>query len=129
MSPVVIFLHHGEYDCVHEGLSIAASAVAQGRRAELYFSWWALDRLLKGDLDEPDLDDDVAATMEAKGAPTLRALLQHLKESQLARLFACSGSLQAIGRNPSEIEGVLDELIGWSAILKRTAGVVDRFFL
>jgi peroxiredoxin family protein len=116
---VLIFLHRGEYDCVHQGLSIAAAATATGRHAELYFSWWALERLAADRLDEPDL----------RGIPTCRQLLAHLRETGLARLYACSGSLHALGLNPPAIEDRVDELVGWSAILKRTAGNGDRFFL
>lgn len=129
MDPVVIFLHRGEYDAVHQGLSIAAAAVAGGRRAELYFSWWALERLVRDRLDEPDLRDDIASEMERRGVPTLRQLLGHVRESKLAQLFGCSGSLHALGLNPGDVEGKVDELVGWSSILKRTQGRVDRFFL
>ena len=129
VDPVVIFLHRGDYDAVHQGLSIAAAAVAGGRRAELYFSWWALERLVCDRLDEPDLREDVAAEMERRGVPTLRQLLAHVRESKLGSVFACSGSLHALGLNPGDVEGKVDELVGWSSILKRTAGRVDRFFL
>ena len=130
MAPVIIFLHRGEWDAVHQGLSIAAAAVAGGRRAELFFSWWALERLVRDRLDEPDLSrEDVAGELERRGIPTLRQLLAHLRESKLASLYACSGSLHALGLNPSDVEGKVDELVGWSSILKRTAGRVDRFFL
>jgi hypothetical protein len=44
-------------------------------------------------------------------------------------LVACSGSLAAIGRTPAEAEGRVDTLLGWTAILARTAGVTDRFYL
>ena len=128
-QPVVIFLHRGEYEAMHQGLSIAAAAVAGGRRAELYFSWWALERLAKDRLDEPDLRDDVASEMERRQVPTLRQLLAHLKESGLARLYGCSGSLHALGLYPPDIEGRVDELVGWSAVIKRTAGLTDRFHL
>src|SRR4051812_35395108 len=112
MDSVVIFLHRGEYDAVHQGLSIAAAAVAGGRPADLYFSWWALERLVQDRLDEPDLREDVASEMERRGVPTLRQLLAHLKESGHARLYACSGSLHALGLNPSAVEGRVDELVG-----------------
>ncbi len=128
-EPVIIFLHRGEYDSVHQGVSIAAAAVAGSRPAELYFSWWALERLVRDRLDEPDLREDVAGEMERRQVPTLRQLLAHLRESGLARLYACSGSLHALGLNPGDVEGRVDELVGWSAILKRTAGRTDRFFL
>ncbi len=131
MEPVVIFLRSGDYEAVHQGLAIAAAATAGGRPAELYFSWWALERLVRGKLDEPDLPgrDDVAATLERRGVPTLRQLLAAVRESKLAKVVGCSGSAHALGFNPPEVEPHVDELLGWSAILKRTAGKPDRFFL
>jgi peroxiredoxin family protein len=129
-GPVCIFLHRGEYDAVHQGLSIAASAAAMGRDVELYFFWWALERLVRGKLDEPDLErDDVNATMELRGVPTLRQLLDVVRDSGQAKIFACSGSMASLGLLPPEVEPKVDALIGWTAILQRTAGVTDRFTL
>ena len=130
MGPVCIFLHRGEYDALHQGLSIAASAVAMGRKAELYFFWWALERLVRGNLDEPDLErDDVAATMELRGVPTIRHLLDQVRDSGLASLHACSGSMAALGLKPPDVEARVDSIVGWTTILQRTAGVTDRFTL
>jgi len=129
-GPVGLFLHRGEYDAVHQGLSIAASATALGRKVELYFFWWALERLVRGKLDEPDLErDDVNATMELRGVPTIRQLLDVVRDSGHATLFACTGSMTAIGLTPPDVEPKVDMLIGWTAILQRTAGVTDRFTL
>ena len=129
-APVILFLHRGEYDAVHQGLSIAASAVSSGRPVELFFFWWALERLVRGNLDEPDLErDDVNATMELRGVPTLRQLLDVVRDSGLAKVFACSGSMASIGLLPPDVEPKVDALIGWTAILQRTAGVTDRFTL
>lgn len=129
-SKLCVFLHRGEYDAVHQGLSIAAAGIAVGREVELYFFWWALERLVKDHLDEPDLErDDVNATMELRGLPTLRQLLAVIRDSGLAKIFACSGSMAAIGLTPPDVEPKVDALIGWTTILQRTAGVTDRFTL
>lgn len=129
-APVCVFLHRGEYDAFHQGLSIAAAAASMGRKVEIYFFWWALERLVRGNLDDPDLDrEDVNATMELRGVPTLRQLLDVVRDSGQATLFACTGSMTAIGLTPPDVEPKVDMLIGWSAILRRTQGVVDRFTL
>lgn len=128
---VVVFLHSGDYDRVHQGLSIAAAATASGRRAEVYLFWWALERFLKGSLDEPDFPsrDDVSERFESRGMPTLRALLEHLNESGLCTLAGCTGSLGALGGEPDTARSGIELWLGWSAILQRTAGVTDRFYL
>ncbi len=128
MAAVIVFFQRGDYDAVHQGLSIAAAAVATGRPVELYFFWWALERLVRGNLDEPDLElDDVNATMELRGVPTLRQLLDVVRDSGHAKLYACTGSMAAIGLTPPDVEPKVDGLIGWTTILQRTAGVMDRF--
>jgi peroxiredoxin family protein len=128
---LAIFLHSGAYDRVHQGLSIAASGAALGRRVEVYFFWWALERLLTDRLDEPEFPerDDVAARFEQRGLPTLRTLLAHLRDSHQVSLIACTGSLAALGRTAADAEGRVDTVLGWTSILARTAGVTDRFYL
>ena len=131
-SPVLVFLHAGDYDRMHHGLSIAAAAVAQERPVEVIFLWWALERLLEGDLDEPDFGparEAAADRFERRGLPTLRTLLTHLAESGLCTRIACTGSLAALGREAQAAEAPVDLWLGWSAILQRTAGVSDRFTL
>ncbi len=129
---MVLFLHSGDYDRVHQGLSIAAAAVASGRRVEIYLFWWALERFLQDRLDEPDfhpLREDVADRFEQRGMPTLRVLREHLRESGLCTVHGCTGSLTALGGEPVADRQTIDGWVGWTAILQRTAGVVDRFYL
>ncbi len=135
-SKVAVFLHSGDYDRVHQGLAIAAAAVASGRRAEVYLFWWALERFLQDRLDEPDFQpprEDVTDRFETRRMPTLRTLLGHLRESELCTVHGCTGSLAALGAEPLASEGAgkaaIDGWVGWSAILQRTAGVTDRFYL
>lgn len=130
MSAVVIFLQRGEYESMHQGLAVAAAAVAMGRSVELYFSWWALERLALDKLSEADLPGraDVADRLEANGAPTLSELYRHVRESKRCAAFACSGSLAALGLRPEQVETKVDQVMGWVGILQRTAGVTDRFF-
>lgn len=130
MKRVCIFLHRGEYHAVHQGLSIAAAAAAMGKEVELYFFWFALERLVRGRTEEPDLErDDVNATMELRGVPTIQQLLGVVRDSGRAKLYACTGSMAALGLTPPDVEPHVDGLVGWTAILQRTDGVADRFFL
>ncbi len=132
---LVIFLHSGEYDRMHQGLSVAACGAALGRPVEIYFFWWALDRLIRGELDLPSAlgsgarGEELAEEFAARGAPTLRQLLEAARSTGCTRLLACSGSLAILGHSPRAIVDKVDELIGWAGILDRTAGVADRFYL
>lgn len=134
---VAIFLHDGAYDRLHQGCAIAAAAAAGGRDVQIFLFWWALERYLSGGFDEPDMGgtqgppDAARAAEEAfeKGAPTAAALLQAARDTGHCTLYACSASAILLGRRPDTIASRVDQVVGWSAILGLTAGVVDRFYL
>lgn len=134
---VALFVHSGDYDRLHQACSIAASATAAGRDVQLFFFWWALDRLVRGELDRPDFSHVAAhpAAREAaedafeRGYPTAAALLEAARASGRCTVYACSASAGLLGRRPDEIAACVDQVVGWTAILSLTAGVVDRFYL
>lgn len=129
---LAIFLHSGDYDRVHQGLAIAASAAAAGRTVDVFLFWWALERVLQGKLDEPDFGPEREATVhrfEARRLPTLRELFLHLRELGGCRVHACSGSLAAVADEPGNLGPLVNDVVGWSTILKLTAGITDRFYL
>lgn len=129
---LAIFLHSGDYDRMHQGLSIAASGAVSGRPVDVFFFWWALDRLIRDDLDAPSFgpeNEELAEEFVERGFPTLRELIEAARASGTVKFYACSGSLAIIGRNAGAVRDRVDELIGWSTILDLTAGVTDRFYL
>ncbi len=132
LPKVAVFVHSGEYDRVHEALSIAASAVAAGRHVDVFLFWWALERFAQGRLDEPDFHparEDLVDRFESRRLPTLRSLLTYLRESGQCTVYACTGSMEILGLLRESLEPTIHQFIGWSTILQLTAGVVDRFWL
>lgn len=130
-SRVAIFVHGGEYDRVHEALSIAAAAVSCEKHADIFLFWWALERFAQGLLDEPDIAgrEDVADRFEERRLPTLRSLWAYLRESGECTVYACTGSMQILGVKREALEPWVDQFVGWSSIFQLTAGVTDRFSL
>lgn len=132
---VAVFLHAGDYDRLHQGCAIAAAAAAAGRDVQVFFFWWALERLLAGDLARPSFeagpDTAVAAAEDAfdRGYPTAAALLEAARETGHLVVYACSASAGLLGRRPDTIAAHVDQVVGWSTILAVTEGVVDRFYL
>ncbi len=129
---LAVFLHSGDYDRVHQGLAIAAAAVASGRRADVFFFWWALERLAQGRVEEPDFHPprpEVTDRFETRRMPTIGALLTYLAESGLCTTYGCTGSMAAMGIDPTGMRQGVDQFVGWGTILQLTAGVTDRFYL
>lgn len=140
-SRIAIFLHSGDYDRVHQALAVALAGAAMGREVDLYFFWWALDRLIRDELDLPcfsaarandsstpsGLGAAIDERFEEGRLPTIRQMLDSLRGFERVHLFACSGSLAILGHRPNAVEDKVEALVGWSTILDRTAGVTDRF--
>jgi predicted peroxiredoxin len=126
LGPLIVFVTRADFEAMHLGLSAALAAVSMGRKVELFFFWFALERLAKQKMDEPDIRADIADAMERRQVPTLRELYQQVRDSGLATSFACSGSLAALGLLPTDVEKHVDALIGWASILQRTHGATDR---
>ena len=122
---LAVLFHRGEYEQLHQGLSAAVAATAVGRPVQLFFFYWALERLALDRLGEPEFDPprpDVADRFEARGLPTCRALVDALRQSGLATFYACSGSLPALGLDLAQVRGAVDQVVGWSSILELTRG-------
>lgn len=136
-SRVAVFLHSGDYDRVHQGLAIAAAAVASGREVHLFFFWWALDRLLRDELGEPVFNNptiplesrEAAEDAFESGYPTAGQLLENLRQSGKCTIYACSASSGLLGVRPDRVAEKVDRIVGWSAILALTTGITDRFYL
>lgn len=126
MGPLIVFVTRADYEAMHLGLSAALAAVSTGRKVELFFFWFALERLAKGRMVEADVRPDIADLMERRQVPTLKELYTQVRGSGLATCFACSGSVASMGLTPGDIEPHVDALIGWVSILQRTSGAADR---
>jgi peroxiredoxin family protein len=134
---LAVFLHSGDYDRLHQGAAIAAAGVAAQRPVEVYFFWWALERLATGQLGHPSFShacqgpraEGLAHRFEERAFPTAATLLESARRSGTCRVFACSASMEMLGLKPTVLEPLVDSILGWSAILARTEGVSDRFYL
>lgn len=105
---------------LQQAVSAAAAALAQGARVDLVLFHGALARLLDRRLDE--IDDTMAhagAFREALGSgrvATVSELLQGARGQGLG-LYACSASVALLGREPADVLGEVDEVVGWPTIL------------
>lgn len=126
MGPLIVFVSRREYEAMHLALSAALAAVSMGRKVELFFYWFALERLVKAKDAEVDVRSDVADAMERRQVPSWQDLYAQVRQSGLSTSFACSGSVAAMGLLPTDVEPHVDALIGWASILQRTRGATDR---
>lgn len=126
---LVVHVHAGEYDRLHQACAFAASAAALGWKVVLAFYMYALQEVASGALDELGLQEaegtagELGAGMEAAGAPAAGELLARARELGDVEVLGCSASAQFWGLRPDQLEaGVVDEVAGITSILRRTEG-------
>jgi peroxiredoxin family protein len=126
---VVIFVHSGDYDRLHEAMSVAATAAAAGRAVDVVFSWFALEALVLDRLATPTFPNrpEVEAAFEDRSFPTAAALAQAARASGTCTFYGCTGSAGILGLRPDRVAEVVDHAVGWSTILQVTRAAIDRF--
>jgi peroxiredoxin family protein len=126
---MLILCHSGGWDRLYQAASAAASAATLGRRVDLVFFFHALDRLLKGQLDEVRLDpaDPMAEAhleerIDVAGTLPVSRILEGARATGLVRLYACSASTALMGHEVEEAAAAVDEVIGWPTVVRLMDG-------
>ena len=111
-----IIVHSGDYDKVYSALIVANGALAMGMEASMFFTFWGLERLKKGQLDKGPLSKMhmlglgkwmVKRRMKKANVASLDRLLEDFVELG-GRLMACDMSMEIMGIRK---EALRDDLI------------------
>jgi peroxiredoxin family protein len=115
-NKATIIVHSGDMDKVYSALIIANGALAMGMEASLYFTFWGLQRLKKGELDKGPLSKMnmlglgkwmVKRKMQKVGVVSLEKLLQDFKELG-GKILACDMTVEIMGIKKEDLR---DDLI------------------
>lgn len=107
----VIILHSGDMDKVYSALIIANGALAMGMEASIYFTFWGLMRLKKGELDKGPLSkmnmmgagkQMVKKRMEKANVAPLEKLMSDFKELG-GKIIACEMTMEIMGIEKEQI--------------------------
>jgi peroxiredoxin family protein len=113
-----IVVHSGDMDKLYSALIIATGALSMGMEASLYFTFWGLERLVKGKLEKGSLSSMnmfglgkwmVKRRMKAANVASLEKLLQDLKELG-GKIIACEMTMEIMGIKREDLrEDLIDE--------------------
>ncbi|MCC4771093.1 NAD(FAD)-dependent dehydrogenase [Methanosarcina sp. DH2] len=107
----VIILHSGDMDKVYSALIIANGALAMGMEASIYFTFWGLMRLKKGELEKGPLSKMnmmgagrymVKQRMSKAHVVSLEKLMSDFKELG-GKIIACEMTMEIMGISKEEI--------------------------
>jgi len=113
-----IILHSGEMDKISSALIVATGALAMGMDASIYFTFWGLERLVKGKLDKGSLSKMhmlglgkwmIKRRMKAADVVSLETLLRDFKELG-GKIIACEMTMEIMGiKRENMREDLIDE--------------------
>jgi len=115
-NKATIIAHSGDMDKIYSALIIANGALAMGMEASIFFTFWGLQRLKKGNLEKGPLSKMnmlglgklmVKLKMKKVGVATLERLLQDFKELG-GKILACDMTMEIMGIKKEELR---DDLI------------------
>lgn len=113
---VTIIVHSGDMDKVYSAFILADGALAMGMEASLFFTFWGLQRLRKGQLEKGPLSKMnmlglgkwmIKRRMKKAGAVSLEKLLQDFHELG-GKILACDMTMQIMGIKKEDLR---DDLI------------------
>jgi len=113
-----IVVHSGDMDKIYSALIIANGALSMGMEASLYFTFWGLERLIKGKLEKGALSRMhmfglgkwmIQRRMRAANVASLEKLLQDFKELD-GKIIACEMTMQIMGIKKEDLrQDLIDE--------------------
>ncbi len=122
-NSVCIFSESGEYVKFHNMLSITMASVANDMEVNIFFSYSALEKLKKENInkmsfDNNELKDKFNGSIKSNKIQNIEQMIKTLKETGLVRFYVCSASLSIMNINENELF-VVDGIMGLSTFLNK----------
>lgn len=111
-----LIVHSGEMDKVYSALIIGNGALSMGMDVSIYFTFWGLERLKKGELEEGPLSRKhimglgkwmMTRKLEESNVATLEELLEDFVELG-GEILACDMTMEIMGIDKEDLR---DEVI------------------
>ena len=122
-NSVCIFAESGEYVKFHNLLSISMAAIVNDMEVSIFFSYSALERLKKDNINNTVFNDDnlkkkFIKSINSKKIQNIEQMIKTLKETELVKFYACSASLSIMEIEMDELFAI-DGIMGLSTFLNK----------
>jgi peroxiredoxin family protein len=126
----------GTLDKLYCAFIMASTAVAMEMEAHLYFTFWGLNMLVKGEMEKASLppmyehlEPRMKKNLKRMKYPTPYEMLKRLKQSGLFKIYACSPSMEMFEVDRKNLIPEVDEIIGAAAFLELAATADITLFI
>ena len=121
---MAIIVHSGTLDKLYPVFMLASSAGAIDLETHLFFTFWGLDAVKKGGLENVKLPGVMrlgTGMMKNKikgiGVPSLRELLKMTRSMGVTKIYACSTTMEMMDVKKEELIPEVDDIVGATVFL------------
>jgi peroxiredoxin family protein len=121
---LAIIVHSGTLDKLLCAFILGSTATAMDMETHLYFTFWGLNMLVKGALDEAGLpatykhmEEQLKKKMKEMKYPTPHEMLKRMKASGLLKIYACTPTMEMFGIKKEDLIPEVDSLAGAATFL------------
>ena len=122
---LAIIVHSGTLDRLYSVFILSSTATAMDIETHLYFTFWGLNMLVKGELEKAGLpatykhlEEQLKEKLGKMKYPTLYELLKRTKASGLLKIYACSPTMEMFGIKKEDLIPEVDQIAGAAAFLE-----------
>jgi len=137
-NKLTIVLHSGDYDKIYSALIIGNGALSMGMEASIYFTFWGLNRLIKGKLEKGPLSKMnflglgrimIKRRMKKANVASLETLISDFKELG-GKILACDMTIEIMGIEKESLrEDLIDEYCAVGAFIRESRESRSTLFI
>jgi peroxiredoxin family protein len=121
---LAIIVHSGTIDKLFCAFTLASTAAAMDIETHLYFTFWGLNMLKKGAMDQAELpatykqyEPMLKTKLKEMNYPTPYEMLKRMKASGNVKVYACSPTMEMFGVTKDTLIPEVDQIAGAAAFL------------
>ncbi len=128
-------LFSGTADELQAAATLVSGAAAMDMEVHVFLTSWALHAFRRDVIDQPlplspgygELTETMAMLMKQKGVPPWHQLLRMARSIGDVRIHACSMTTDLMGLQQSDLDDLVDDVIGIATMIDMTDGAQLMF--
>jgi len=121
---LALIVHSGTLDKLLSAFILGSTAVTLDFEVHLYFTFWGLTMLKKGEMEKAGLpatykhmEEQLREKMKEMNYPTPYEMLKRMKASGRMKLYACTPTMEMFGVTRDDLIPEVDQLAGAATFL------------
>jgi len=121
---LALIVFSGTLDRLLCAFILGSTAVSMNMEAHLYFTFWGLNALVKGNMEKAGLpseykqmEEPMRKKLKEMKYPTPYEMLKRMKQSGLLTIYACSPSMEMFGTKREDLIPEVDKIAGAATFL------------